>query len=110
LAQAAWAGRERYDAMLAQVIRHWDPARVGIVERAVLRLTTHELANVPDVPAAVAVNEAIEIARAYGAKESAAFVNGVLDAVRSHLDSTAGDDDAGGVNDGTPTNRTDVDP
>jgi N utilization substance protein B len=53
------------------------------VDRNVLRLGTAELlTSAPDAPAAVVINESIELARRYGAKDSPAFVNGVLDKVK----------------------------
>jgi N utilization substance protein B len=55
------------------------------VDRNVLRIGAFELAHVPEVPAEVAIHEAIEIARTYGTSESSAFVNGVLDRIRSSL-------------------------
>jgi N utilization substance protein B len=55
---------------------------MAAVDRNVLRLGTAELlATTPDAPAAVVINEAIELARRYGSKDSPAFVNGVLDKV-----------------------------
>lgn len=49
------------------------------VERAVLRLAAYELSRRPDVPYKVAINEAIELAKSFGADDSHRFVNGVLD-------------------------------
>ncbi|RUO63355.1 NusB antitermination factor [Pseudidiomarina planktonica] len=49
------------------------------VERAVLRLASYELRDRPDVPYKVAINEAIELAKSFGADDSHRFVNGVLD-------------------------------
>jgi N utilization substance protein B len=48
------------------------------VDRNVLRLGTWELAHRPDVPRAVVLDEAVELAKAYGTDDSSAFVNGVL--------------------------------
>lgn len=55
------------------------PEELDPVEKAVLRLATYELLERPDVPAKVVVNEAIELAKSFGAEESHKFVNGVLD-------------------------------
>jgi N utilization substance protein B len=55
---------------------------MAAVDRNVLRLGAYELLYAPQTPPLVAINEAIELARSYGAKESPAFVNGVLDRVR----------------------------
>ena len=55
------------------------------VDRNVLRLGTWELANRPDVPRAVILDEAVELAKAFGTDESSAFVNGVLNRVADTL-------------------------
>ncbi|ALS99211.1 transcription antitermination factor NusB [Lacimicrobium alkaliphilum] len=55
------------------------PEELDPVEKAVLRLATYELLERPDVPAKVVINEAIELAKSFGAEESHKFVNGVLD-------------------------------
>ena len=52
---------------------------LGQVERAVLRIALYELSKRQDVPYKVAINEAIELAKTFGAEDSHKFVNGVLD-------------------------------
>lgn len=69
------------DARLAGVLEHWRPGRLALVDRTILRLAAYELLF-GDTPPAVAIDEAIELARTFSTEESAAFVNGVLDAVR----------------------------
>jgi N utilization substance protein B len=70
------------DALLTTAAENWRLVRMAAVDRNVLRLGTAELlAAAADAPAAVVINEAIELARRYGAKDSPAFVNGVLDKV-----------------------------
>ncbi|MBN7818927.1 transcription antitermination factor NusB [Bowmanella sp. Y26] len=60
------------------------PEELDPVEKAILRLATYELVKRVDVPYKVVINEAIELAKAFGAEESHKFVNGVLDkAVRT---------------------------
>lgn len=73
--------RELIDSCLVQHTRNWRLTRLHRVDRNVLRLAVYELMHEKDVPAPVVLNEAIELARAYGDSKSAAFVNGVLDAV-----------------------------
>ncbi|MBM3334575.1 transcription antitermination factor NusB [Candidatus Sumerlaeota bacterium] len=72
------------DRVLADVIAHWQPQRVALVDRQILRLAACELTHFPDVPPKVTLNEYIEIAKVFGGQEAAAFVNGVLDKV-AHL-------------------------
>jgi N utilization substance protein B len=70
------------DARLTAVAENWRLPRMAVVDRNVLRLGAYELLYAPEVPANVAINEAIELARRYGSAGSPAFVNGVLDRVR----------------------------
>lgn len=61
---------------------NWKIDRIGSVERAVLRLGIYELAFAPETtPAAVAINEAVDLAKFFGSLKAGSFVNGVLDAV-----------------------------
>lgn len=73
--------KEEIDQMLTEVIENYAPQRVDPVDRAILRLATFELKISDDIPRAVAINEAIEIAKKYGTSDSARFINGVLDAL-----------------------------
>ena len=75
------ANKEEIDHMLAGVIENYAPQRVDPVDRAILRLAAFELKLSDDIPRAVAINEAIEIAKKYGTSDSARFINGVLDAL-----------------------------
>ncbi len=67
------------DAELAEQTAHWRLERLAMVDRNILRLALYELLYHPDTPHAVVIDEAIEIAKRFGAEESARFVNGVLD-------------------------------
>ncbi|CAJ0991402.1 Transcription antitermination protein NusB [Sodalis praecaptivus] len=58
---------------------------LGHVERAVLRIALFELSKRQDVPYKVAINEAIELAKTFGAEESHKFINGVLDKVAPEI-------------------------
>ena len=73
--------RERIDALIAGRAEHWRLPRLSRVDLNLLRLATFELLARPEIPASVTINEAIEIARRFGSEDSAAFVNGVLDAI-----------------------------
>ena len=55
------------------------------IERAILRLAVYELQFEPDVPYKVAINEAIEVAKVFGAEESHKYINGVLDKIAPAL-------------------------
>jgi N utilization substance protein B len=70
------------DERLAKAAENWRLPRMAGVDRNSLRLGAFELLFVPETPANVAFDEAIELARRYGTAESPAFVNGVLDRLR----------------------------
>lgn len=67
------------DEAIAAALDNWTPDRVGRIERIVLRIALYEMDHVEDVPATVAINEAIEVAKRFGADDTPRFVNGVLD-------------------------------
>jgi N utilization substance protein B len=67
------------DDLLRHQTTHWRLERLAAVDRNILRLAMYELIYERDTPPAVVIDEAIEIAKKYGAKDSGRFVNGVLD-------------------------------
>jgi len=69
------------DQILGEVITHWQPERVAVVDKQILRLAACEILYFPDIPPKVTLNEYIEVAKTYSGTEAAAFVNGVLDRV-----------------------------
>jgi len=66
------------DGLIGPVVQNFRIERLANVDRNILRLAIYELLHVPDVPAPVIINEAIEIAKNLGAGESGSFVNGIL--------------------------------
>jgi transcription antitermination protein NusB len=73
------------DALIQKASKNWRLERMARVDRNLLRLALFELKYADDVPAKVAINEAIEIAKRFGTGESSAFVNGILDRCREEL-------------------------
>ena len=69
---------DEIDAMIRKYSEHWSLERMPVVDRALLRLGTFELGWMPDVPTAVAITEAVELAKQYSTKDSGRFVNGLL--------------------------------
>jgi N utilization substance protein B len=70
------------DAQITAASENWKLQRMAASDRNVLRLGTYEIAHAPQrTPGPVALDEAIELARRYGSKDSPAFVNGVLDKI-----------------------------
>jgi transcription antitermination protein NusB len=69
------------DELITASVQNYSFDRINSVDRNILRLGTYELLRKPDVPHAVVINEAIEIASRFATDESARFVNGVLDRI-----------------------------
>ncbi len=76
---------EEIDALIGGAAIGWDLARMAVVDRNVLRLATAELLAVDDVPTAVILNEAVELASAFSTDDSGRFVNGVLATVATRV-------------------------
>ena len=70
---------EAVDKSLEPFLEHWSLYRLGTVERNVLRMGAWEIANCPDIPVPIAINEAVDLAKFYSDSQSGKFVNGVLD-------------------------------
>ena len=66
------------DETIGTVSENWSVSRMPLVDRNILRLATFEVLFVEDVPASVAINEAVELAKVFGGEDSSKFVNGVL--------------------------------
>jgi transcription antitermination protein NusB len=67
------------DLAVEKVSQNWRVQRMEKVDKSLLRLAAYEILRCPDIPRAASINEAIEIAKRFSGKESAAFINGVLD-------------------------------
>ena len=80
-------GVQEQKSVIDQAIRarskNWALARMPRVDLNVMRLAAYELMFRTDIPKKVSINEAIEIARRYGDKDSPAFVNGILDEIEA---------------------------
>ena len=73
--------RELIDKVITANTTNWELKRMAFIDRNVLRAATYELLFCPDVPPKVAMNEAIDVAKKYGDKDSGSFVNGVIDKI-----------------------------
>jgi N utilization substance protein B len=73
---------DEIDGAIGAHATNWRLERIAATDRNLLRVAIFELLFQDDVPAQVAINEAVEIAKRYGTQESPAFINGVLDAVQ----------------------------
>lgn len=74
------------DAQISGASTNWSIGRMCRVDRNILRFATFELAFLDDIPKSVTINEAIEIAKAYGTPDSPNFINGVLDNIAGSLE------------------------
>lgn len=70
--------KEEIDALLNELTEGWKTSRMNRVDLTILRLATYEVKWDADVPAGVAINEAVELGKKYSSDEGPAFINGVL--------------------------------
>lgn len=76
---------EALDALLQGVAEKWKLSRMASIDRNILRFAAYEILFRRDIPPAVSINEALEIAKKYSTAESASFINGILDRIaREH--------------------------
>lgn len=83
LVRGVQAERESIDEAIRVRSKNWSLSRMPRVDLNVMRLAAYELMFRADIPKKVTINEAIEIVRRYGDKESPAFVNGILDEIEA---------------------------
>lgn len=79
--RGVWDHREEIDGLIRRVAEHWRLERMALVDRNILRLGAFEICHSADVPYAVAINEAVDLAKRFGSEESGAFINGILDKI-----------------------------
>lgn len=80
------------DAYITKYATEWPLDQITIVDRNILRIGVYELIYNDDIPAKVAINEAIEIAKTFGSDASGKFVNGVLGAIFKDIEKTASEE------------------
>jgi transcription antitermination factor NusB len=69
------------DSAISDFAANWEIGRMATIDRNIIRIAAYELMFLDEVPPKVAINEAIEIAKKYGDKDSGKFVNGILDRI-----------------------------
>lgn len=87
LVEGVWTHRKALDEHLAAFSQNWRIERMGKVEITLLRLALYEMLFREDIPAKVAINEAIELSKQFGDDGSRGFVNGILDAAAKAVES-----------------------
>ena len=90
LARGCDAMLHELDAVIGVTSSNWSISRISAVDRNLLRLALYEMMKVDEVDVAVAIDECVELAKAYGTDDSSRFVNGVLGKVAHRLE--AGED------------------
>lgn len=84
---------EEIDSAITRFAANWEIGRMATIDRNIIRVAAFELMFLADIPPKVAINEAIEIAKKYGDKDSGKFVNGILDRIsRPKMDREALED------------------
>ena len=78
LVEGVAARRGEIDALLAEHARGWTLERMPVIDRTVLEVAVFELMDRPDVPTAVVIDEAVELAKRFSTDDSGRFVNGML--------------------------------
>jgi N utilization substance protein B len=84
ITSAATAATE-IDEIIQLHSANWELKRMAAIDRNVLRLAVTEMRVSSDVPFKVVIDEAIELAKEYGAEDSGKFVNGVIDSIRKQM-------------------------
>ncbi len=72
---------EEIDSAIERIAEKWTLLRIASIDRNILRFAAYELLFRKDIPSAVTINEALEIAKKYSTAESASFINGLLDRI-----------------------------
>jgi len=88
LLQGVSAEIVRLDLLISEAATNWRLERIAPTERNLMRIAVYEMLERADVPAQVAINEAVEIAKRFAGEDSPKFINGVLDSVKSKLESS----------------------
>lgn len=86
LARGVASEKLTLDAIIDQRAENWKISRMPIVDRNLLRLALYEMLSVPEVATPVAIDEYVELAKAYGADDSRKFINGLLGKVAREID------------------------
>jgi len=85
LVRGTKASQAKIDQMIEQYTENWALDRMAAVDRNILRVAVYEMLWTDEAPGKVVINEAIEIAKKFGTKESGRFINGVLDRIHKEL-------------------------
>ncbi len=76
---------DELDIIIRKYSRNWDFNRIDLVDKTILRMALFEMKFINDIPPAVSIDEAIELAKIFGSDNSGQFINGVLDSAKKEL-------------------------
>ncbi len=82
LVEGVLADWDDIDGLLNKSSKNWKISRMPVVDRNIMRIATFELLKRKDIPPSVSINEAVEIGKKFGTRDSGSFINGVLDKIR----------------------------
>ncbi len=85
----------KLDALLQPIAPEWPIDQIARMDRVILQMGLYELLHEPDVPPKVVINEAVELAKAFGSENSSKFVNGVLGTAFRQRDEDRGTTESG---------------
>ena len=77
--------REEIDALFEPFLKKWKLDRLPLTDRIILEIAVYEISNIEEIPTSVSINEAVKLAKKYGADNSASYINGVLSSFEKSL-------------------------
>ncbi len=83
LVQGVLAEKALIDGLMDKCSKNWKISRMPAVDRNIMRIAAFEMLKMEDIPLSVSINEAVDIGKKYGTRDSGAFINGVLDRIRT---------------------------
>ncbi|RLC04395.1 MAG: transcription antitermination factor NusB [Deltaproteobacteria bacterium] len=82
LVNGVMENRSQIDTLLNQYSKNWKITRMPVVDRNIMRIAIFEFLKHADIPPSVTINEAVEIGKKYGTRDSGSFIHGVLDRIK----------------------------
>ena len=73
---------QKIDSIIEKYSKNWNISRIQYVDKSIIRMSIYSLIYLKDIPKSVIIDEAVEIAKIFGDKDSYKFVNGILDAIQ----------------------------
>ena len=77
---------DEVDALIADSAENWRPERMAVIDRLIIRMAVCEFIRDKDLPHAVVINEALELARTFSTEDAVKFINGMLDGIRKKME------------------------